>query len=87
MDHDPHRRLVNLIHDPIVTDTQSVEAFGSLKFHSLMGHRIIRQCLDAGQNASDEWLGQGVEVFLDGWLELEAIGGHACAAASSYPQG
>ena len=87
VDRDQHRVRVQFVHDSIVADPKSVEPFGAVSFGRLTRKWITFKLFEAVKDAGDERLGQTVQVPLDGWLEMEAIRGHASAAASSCPQG
>ena len=87
LDRDLQSCRVHFIHDPVVTDSKSVESFSSLQLGCLAREGIAFELFEAVKDAGDERLGEGVKVFFDGWLEAEAIGGHVFAAASSYLRG
>jgi len=87
VDRDLQSCSIQFVHDPIVTDSNSIEPFSALQLGRLARKGIALKLIEAVKDAGDEWLGQGVEVSFDGWLEAEAIGGHVFAAASSYPRG
>ena len=83
MDRDLQSCRVHFIHDPVVTDTNSIEPFSALQLGCLAREGIAFELFEAVKDAGDERLGEGVKIFFDGWLKAEVIGGHVFAAASS----
>ena len=65
VDRDLQSCCIQFIHDPVVTDSKSVESFSSLQLGCLARKGVAFELIDAVKDAGDERLGQGVEVLLN----------------------
>lgn len=75
VDRDLQSWCIQFVHDPVITDSNSIESFGALQLGCLARKGIAFELFEAVKDAGDERLGQRVKIFFDGPL------------SSSYPQG
>lgn len=83
---DVQRVRGHLIHDSVIPNPQAVQTLGPLQLGRLGWKGIRRQALDMRDDTSNERTRNRLEIFVDGRLVTEAIGGHACEAAFSFHQ-
>ena len=83
---DVQRVRVHLVHNSVIPNPKAVQTLGSLQLSRLGWKGIGRQAFDTRDDASNDGTRNGLEIFVDGRLVTEAIGGHACEAASSFHQ-
>jgi|GEM_PF-2345486 len=60
VDRDLQSGRIHFIHDPVVTDSNSIEPFSALQLGRLARKGIALKLIEAVKDAGDEWLGQGV---------------------------
>lgn len=74
---------IDFVDDPIITYTQTIQAFRALQLRRLWWIRMNRQAVDSVKNARGNGTRNRLKIFLDGRLEVEAIRGHVSGAAFS----
>ena len=65
LDRDLKGCRVQFVHDPVITDSKSVEPFSALQLGRLARKGIALELFEAVKDAGDERLGQGCEVLLN----------------------
>ena len=87
MDGDLLEMRVDLVDNPLVSDTNPIEPFGTREPLGLMGKRICPELFDLLRQAGYNFMGETAEILFDRRLEDETIRGHPSSVAVSSPPG